>query len=232
MMKDPAMKEMMHAQQRTMVNMMYRDLFQEWGLTAEQQEQFTGLLLDDQMRAVDLFTGEDRPASGTSEQLTEIKKENEERIKALLGDEKFSQYQEYSRGMGDRMQLRQFKEQLAGGDAALQDEQVKQLFQVMKEERVNTPPLFAESGSPSLKDLQAFRSQEIMDKQFEAQEEFNQRVLARAEQILGPEQLKQFVEFQKAQLQMQKFGMKMATEMFGGEAPVPPQAPRPVEPVK
>ena len=49
----------------------------------------------------------------------------------------------------------------------------------------------------------------------QAQEEINRRVLERAAQVLTPEQLKSYGEFQFQQLEMQKFGMKMAQQMFG-----------------
>jgi hypothetical protein len=42
-------------------------------------------------------------------------------------------------------------------------------------------------------------------------------VRERAIEVLAPEQLKAFADFQEQQLNMQKFGMKMAREILGGK---------------
>jgi hypothetical protein len=60
------------------------------------------------------------------------------------------------------------------------------------------------------------QDQATLDRHFAWQEEHSKRVLERAAGVLTPEQLKEFAEFQKSQMEMQKLGLKMAKEMFGG----------------
>ena len=55
-----------------------------------------------------------------------------------------------------------------------------------------------------------------MEEYFSQQELVNQRVLERAGQLLTPEQLRELEPMLKNQLQMQRAGMKMARQMFGG----------------
>ena len=52
MMKDPAMKEMIRQQSKTMMNKMYGELFKEIRLPADQKDKFLSLLLDNQMEMV------------------------------------------------------------------------------------------------------------------------------------------------------------------------------------
>jgi hypothetical protein len=65
--------------------------------------------------------------------------------------------------------------------------------------------------------VKALMTAENLDKQIQWMDDYNRRVLDRAEQILTAEQLKQYREFQEQQSAMQKFGFKMAREMFGAD---------------
>ena len=68
---------------------------------------------------------------------------------------------------------------------------------------------------------------ENLDEQMQWMADYNRRVLDRAGQILSPEQLKQYREFQEQQATMQKFGMNMARQMFGAEKAGSPPEPGP-----
>ena len=63
-------------------------------------------------------------------------------------------------------------------------------------------------------DYAAVFSEENVNKFAQEKERLDQEVLTRAQQILTPEQLTAFQDFQKAQRQMQIAGMKMAAQMF------------------
>jgi spore maturation protein SpmA len=53
-------------------------------------------------------------------------------------------------------------------------------------------------------------------------DDYNQRRLDRAEQILRPEQWKLYREFQEQQATMQKFALNMARQMLGGDKTASP----------
>ena len=87
----------------------------------------------------------------------------------------------------------------------------------VQEERDKSPPQFG-SGPEDVKDINKVFDGDAMDKHLEWQGQINHRVRERAANVLSPEQLKAFADFQEQQLSMQKFGIKMAREMFGGKA--------------
>src|SRR5262245_8250132 len=102
MMKDPSMREMMRGQQKAAINMMYSGFFKEMNLSPEEKEKFTGILADAQLKNIEhtrgMF-GEQQEAAGADTQklLTDAKKQTDADIKALLGDERFAQYEDYRR---------------------------------------------------------------------------------------------------------------------------------------
>ena len=231
MLKDPAMREMLRGQQKATINMMYSGLFKELNLSSEEKEKVTGILVDSQMKNVENAQGifgekKEGAAEDTSKLFVEAKKQTDAELTALLGDERFAQYEDYQKNIGERMQLDQLKTKMAAEHLPLQDDQMAQLLQVMKEEKAAVPPVMPTDNTQVPK--KELFTAENFDKQIEWMAEYNRRVLDRAGQILSPEQLKQYQEFQEQQATMQKLGMKMARQMFGGDKSGSP--PEPVAP--
>ena len=246
MMKDPAMREVMREQQKAMINLMYGGLFKDLNLAPEERDKLKGILTDAQMKNVEaaqaLFSpgpeGGEGAAKDAGQQIAEAKKQTDAEIKALLGDERFAQYEEYQKNMGERMQMDQLKTQLAG-DNPLRDDQTAQLLQAMKEEKIKLPPVIP--SDQTLVPTKEMFAGDNLDKQLKWMEDYNRRVLERAGQILTPEQLKQYQSFQDQQLAMQRLGLQMAKQMFGGDnagnsllqsPPPPPLAPPVLAPVQ
>ena len=221
MMSDPAMKEMLRSQQKTMMKTMYGSLFKELNLPAEQQKKLTDLLLDGQMSSVenmgDLFKSDGDARTNAINAVAEKQKAAQAQIKALLGDEKYAQYEDYQKTLSDRTVLNQFQQQSAGTETALRDEQMQRLIALIKEERTRIPPIIDDDPARTAENLQKVFNNELVDKQMQWQEDLNKRVLARAGGLLTPEQLKEYAEFQESQYNMMKLGMKMAREMFKGK---------------
>ncbi|MEP6662365.1 MAG: hypothetical protein ABJC04_01760 [Verrucomicrobiota bacterium] len=213
MLENPEMKKMMRTQQKTMIDMMYGQLFKEMKLTPEQSEKLHDLLLDQQM--VNMEKGMAIMRDGADkEEITktfaEDKKSFENDVKDLLGDENFSQYQDYTKSLPDRMALTQLKSQF--GDNPLTESQSTQLLALMKEER-QRPLAGGEAINPEKLDMMA--SDEAMEKYLHQQEEINQRVLERSTQLLSPEQMGIMSTSLSNNLAMQRMGMSMAKTMFG-----------------
>lgn len=221
MMKDPSMREMMREQQKAAINMMYAGLFKELNLTPEETEQFKALLTEVQMRNIEnaqgLFGTGDKAAStaDTAKQVAEARKQTDADIRALLGDERFAIYEDYQKNMGERMQLDQFRNQLATESAPMGDSQAMQLMQIMKEEKAAVPPIIP-TDQAQLPRKEMFTT-ENFERQLQWMEDYNRRVLARAQTVLTPEQFRQYQSFQDQQASMQKLGLNMARQMFGGE---------------
>ena len=221
MMSDPAMKEMMRSQQKTMIDTMYGTLFKEMNLTPEERQKFSELLLDQQAKTMEAGMGifEEGGLTNVTQSVQARQKESEEQLKALLGEERFTQYQEYQKTVGDRMQLDQLRRQMDTAGAPVQDEQLQQLLALTKEERERVPAPFPQDPQGAAANMEKMLSGEHMEKQMAWQEEINRRVLERATTVLTPDQLKAYEQFQTQQINMQKLGLKMMRGMFGGQKP-------------
>jgi hypothetical protein len=237
MLENPEMKKMIAQQQRAVMDTMYGPLFKELGLTKEQTERFKELLLAQQMKGVEqagaLFGGnaEGKDKAEMAKSLTETTKQSEEEIKAFLGEDGYTKYKDYRETLGERMQLNQFNQQLAGGDHPLSSDQQTQLLSIMNEERKALTTDFANlgwaGGQPS--NPQDILAEDKLNQVLDLQQGLGQRVYERARFVLQPEQLNAFGAFQTNQLSMQRFGIKMLQSMQGGEnastgdaaAPVP-----------
>jgi hypothetical protein len=218
LMKDPAMREIMASQQKTMVNMMYSGLFKDLNLTPEEKEKFTQLLTDSQMKTIEAaqgMFGNSADTDATGKAVADAKKQADSEIKALLGDDRFAQYQDYQKTMTERMQLDSLQKQLASENMPLATEQSAQLMQILKEEKTAVPPVIpTDNSSVPNKELM---TAENIDKQLAWMNDYNRRVSERAKGVLTPEQYKQYVTFQEQQASMQKLGLNMARQMFGGK---------------
>ncbi len=227
MMQDPEMKKMLRGQQRTMVDMMYAGLFKQMRLSPDEQKSLTDLLLDAQMSQVEkagnmLGGGEAGVDAAQARQAMEDeKKASESRIKELLGDDRFAEYQEYQKTIGERMQVNQLQSKMESAHLPLQEPQVAQLMQFMQEEKTRVPPVLPTGQSANPADLKALMTPENLDKQLQWFDDYNQRVLGRAAEILTPDQMKVYRDFQEQQTSMQKLGLKMAKDMFGSGDPAP-----------
>ena len=221
MMKDPAMREMMRGQQKAMMGMMYSGLYKDLNLPKEQQEKLSELLLDGQMKNIEAAQGLMDPESATNnpaaatKAIADQKKEADEKIRALLGDENYATYEDYQKNVGERMQMNQLRGQLEEAKIPMQGEQEQQMLAILKEEKSRVPPVIPQDAGQNLADVKNLLAGDSIDKQLAWLEDYNKRVLERAGQVLTPEQLKRFTEFQDQQASMQKLGLKMAKEMFG-----------------
>lgn len=218
MMKDPAMREMVRGQQKAAINMMYSGLLKELNLSPEEREKLTGILTEAQMKNVEAAQGlfgqqQEGAGEDIQKQFLDSRKQTDAELKALLGDDRFAQYEDYQKNLGERMQLNQLSTHLEAQNLPLQAQQTAQLLEAMKEEKAAVPPVIP-SDATQVPKKELFTA-ENLGKQLQWMDDYNRRVLERAGQILSPEQLKQYREFQEQQASMQKFGLKMARDMFG-----------------
>ena len=217
MFEDPAMQEVMRAQQRMMLDTMYGPLFQDLDLTEEETKAFKELLLESQMAGVKLgasaMSGDKAEHEAATEQLALEKESNEEMIRAFLGESGFAVYQDYQKTMGDRVLLNQFKSQLDGSRNSLGEDQFTQLVQIALDERRNSLPGIGDPSGDPRKAMEMLQSPEMQDLQLTRMEQTNLRVLERAQAFLSPEQVASLEEFQENQLKMMRLGMEMGRRM-------------------
>lgn len=237
MMENPEMKKMIREQQKAALKMIYGDLYKDLNMTEDEKAKFTEALLDNQMKNMERGTklfqqdpeGTDKEAIG--KQFADEKKIADEAMKALLGDERFAQYEDYNKNLGNKMALNQLKTQMADSQNPLNDDQAKRLMQVMKEESAAVSAkegLGADGQAKAMQDWKSLTSDDEMNKLFARQEEINQRILDKAPAFLGQEQLAALAAFQTNQISLQKMSLQMARQMMGGKskdsAPAAPAA--------
>lgn len=217
MMKDPEMRKVMAQQQQMALNMMYAPMYKKLGLTEEETEELKKLLLEQQMSHIEQSTAlMDQGITNKTaiaEKLATEKAARDEQIKALLGEDRFTEYEDYTQTMGERMMLNQ--------QMNLPEEKMEQLLSIMAEEK-RAIQAFPQAPPDPAQNLDRMMQEGFLEQHLTAQEGVNAHVYERARAILTPEQLETFEAFQKNQLNMQRMGIEMARRMMKpGENPGP-----------
>ncbi len=222
MMRNPGMKDMIRAQQKGQMDLMYGSLFKCLQLPDAELEAFKGMLLDKQMALVDSSmdmmnssaTPEEKKAA--ADRMKETTAAYDAQLKALLGDENYAVYQSFEATQAERMQVSLFKGSLAAGDQ-MTDEQEDSLVRAMHDARTgfqSSAPGFGDSQSADPAQFTPDRIAKFLEESARLQEQY----VAKAAAILTPTQLELFKANQKQQQAMQEMGMKMAAKMFGQPA--------------
>jgi hypothetical protein len=224
MMQDPASREFLRTQQRTMMDQLYTPLIKRLGLNPEEANQFKEMQTDHMMNMAGktfAMFGSDGSSKSTeaANSVSADQKNFDQQVKAFLGEDRHGQYQQYQETLPQRMQLNAYKLQ-AGGDYTLTEPQGEALLTIMKEEQKSAATASGLPTGEMDKDpskLKAMFAEGKMDQLMQMQETVNQRVYERAQSLLGADQLESFGRFQTNQLQMMRASMGMMKSMFGGE---------------
>jgi hypothetical protein len=227
MMQDPETKKMLREQQRTTIDQLYSPLVKQLAMTPEESDKLKDLLADQTMQGSALLFGnqgsskaKDLVASATASQL-----DLDNKVKELLGDDRYAQFKDYQLTVGERMQLNQFKQMTT--ENPVTDQQAERLLAIIGEEKKNlTGPngeALAGFSSNSKASLSAMMSDDSMEKLLQAQTEVNDRVYQRANEVLSPDQLAAFGKFQTNQTALMRVGVTMARKMFGSDASGSPE---------
>lgn len=222
MMKNPGMKEMVRAQQKGQMDLMYGSLFKCLQLSDADLETLKGVLLDKQMSMVDASmdmmnktaTPEERKAA--ENRMKELTADYDAQIRALLGDDNYPVYQAFEATQAERMQVTMFKGALSGADQ-MTEAQEDSLVRVMHDERNNFKSSVPGFGGTQPADPGQFTPERIA-KLLEESAKLQAQYVARAAEILTPSQLEVFEANLKQQQAMQEMGLRMAAKMFGQPA--------------
>jgi hypothetical protein len=216
MMQDPEARQVIRDQQRMMMDQLYAPLFKQIGLMPEEAEKLKDFLVDRQLngaeQASSLFVGSATNRAETLKALNAAQQEADEQVRQFLGESRYDLYKDYQQTLGERAQLNQLKQQMAGGENPLTDQQLEQLLVLMKEEKENVA---AATGQPlpgtghDEANLQAMFSGDQMENLVQAFGTVHQRTYQRASGMLSPDQLMVFGRFQTNQLQAMRMGMKL-----------------------
>lgn len=230
LLKDPAMKDMIKAQQKAVLGPMleknYAALFKQLNLTPEQTAYVKDLLQKKMMAASETgmsmldgsLTADERKAA--AQQVKSEMDAYDAQIKQYLGDDSFQTFQSYEKSIPDRMSVSQFQDQLAGSSTPLSDAQQQQLIQAMYDARSSFKWTTDYSNQNNVNaDYAAMFSEDHLNQYAQEKAQFDQQFLQQAQQILNPDQLSAFQTFMTNQSNMQIMGMKMAAKMFAPGGP-------------
>jgi outer membrane murein-binding lipoprotein Lpp len=225
MFKDPAMRDMIKKQQKSMFGPMidknYGKLMTDLQLSAEQAASFKDLLLNKQLAAADIgmsmFSddGDGTNRAAMAQQVKAASDAADAQIKDLLGDDNYAQFQAYEKTMSERMVVNGLKDQLGTGADALTDEQEQQLITEMTQTKDNfkfTTDLSDKSKMTG--DFASFFTEDKMNTYFSELDQLNQQYQTGAQGILSADQLSALGKYLNGQETMQKAGMQMAVKMF------------------
>jgi hypothetical protein len=207
MFKDPQMRKLIASQQSAALRTLYSQFLKDANLAPDETDKFFQLLQDRQMALMDssataMSGGKIDPAAAAAATSTA-----DDALKALLGPDRYGEYQDYEKTLGTRVQLQQLGQQLAGDGMPLQQNQNTALMQIMSEETSATPKFGNGAQLGSL-------TQDQIDQYTQQLTDANKRVYNRAMSVLTPAQLTAFQDYQNRMVTTQIAGIKMAKQMM------------------
>jgi len=217
MLKEPAMKDALRAQQKALLSNTHGSLLNYLQLPPEKLEAFKELQVERNMALMDASLGAFGGGASADEQagaalrIKELNDDYNSKIRTLLGEEDYAVYEEFEKTQPERMQVDAFKQTL-GSDNQLTEEQEHELIVAMHEERTSASPSssIGQDGNFDPSQLTA----EFMTEQMSELGRLEQRYSERAKGILSEPQFQKFEETLQRQRAMQEVGMKMAVEIF------------------
>lgn len=215
-------KKMMKSQMAMVTKMQYGDLARVLKLSPQDAEQVMAMLSDrqaamagDPWKIMQDGKMDEAKIKELGEKSAAARKEYDEKLKAILGEEKFKELQDYDKTIGDRMMMVQYDQSFNAAGVPLQQPQKDGLLQIMSEQRSKSPPsVFDPTGMDTGRNLRAMEDDNAIDQWLKQEEDYQRRVLAEAPKALNPDQVVALQQALQQSLEMQKFGMKMGREMF------------------
>jgi len=206
--------------QKMAMNMVYKDFAKRANLPKELTDKLDDLHADNIMENIEHITTVLRDAKSPEERNRIFAEQDaalQAKVEALLGPENFARYQEYTRDLLSHLTAEQFKGMLTG-DKAKKDEQAKQLFQLMQEER---QAALASAGlDPNFQTVPNLNFRNMADekegeKNLKLVDDIYERVTARASSFLTTEEIGKFTEFRTNAINLNRMSLVMNRKMMG-----------------
>lgn len=215
-MNDPEHRKIARENRLQKVEQQYAQLIEQLHLSADDAQKLKDLIADNQTKLDDkmlplIFTGGNSTnnLAAMAQIASAEQTQGDQRVKELVGDAAFAQYQEYQKSLSDRDALHQFE--IENPNNALAPETREQLIAIMRHEEQQTS---AASGLPvqalsdiditdwpavqkALESYPNISESQLGDLVAQAQKELDQRIYERAKTILNTEQLSAFGAFQR-----------------------------------
>lgn len=223
MMESEEGRNAMAAQQEMAINMMYADLFKAFDLEGPELRQFKDLLVERQMKSMQMglkfATGgkiSEEERKEISDDIAQTNESIDAKIKEFLNDdEDYDYYERYNETQSERQELSQFKASLERTGSALEQDQEEELISLMYEARQNNELLGEmDFQNPANFDWENL-NQERVDGYLQALGTMQEGIVEQAGSILDATQLKAFQANQGQTRAMAEMGLNMAVQMSG-----------------
>ena len=226
MMSDPKMRDMMKAQARMGIDMVYRDLFDLLNLSEPKRSEFEKLMREKATAGMDLgfeFMGTNKSKDAIKDASATIKAKMDDlngQIKELIGAEDFSKVVRYESSTAERMQLKTLNDMLVSKNLPLDEGTESKLMDAMYEERQKFA-FASDFIDQQNADMSRFTPENLA--RFGTDyEQLSHRIVTRAQGILSGPQLEVFRQSQEQMASMTKMHLEMAGKMFSSGQPAAP----------
>lgn len=202
---DPATRKIMREQQKMGMKMIFGDLVKNLKLEPEATEQFNDLLADHVMDSIDLITLALHDKSSRSEIDRMFAAQDavlESKLLAVVGQEGFTQFQDYSKNLIGTLTAQQFAGSLTG-DSEVKAAKKQQFLTALQEETqvaLNAAGLPANFQTVPMLNFRNIASEQQAEMSLKLLDGIYERVAGRADSFLDATELGKFQEFRaKAQ---------------------------------
>ena len=216
---DPAMRKAIRDQQKAGLGMIYKEFGKRASLSTELGEKLADLLADDVMDNIERITEVLRDGRKPAEMEPIFAAQEaalQEKVKDLLGPEGYTQYKDYTKNLASYLTAEQFKGMMTG-EKEDKDGKAKQLYQLMQAE---TQQMLSSAGLspdyqtvPSL-NFRNFASEVEAEKNLKLLDGIYERVAARSNDILSPEEIVKFGEFRTAALNANRMALALNRKLM------------------
>jgi hypothetical protein len=188
LLKDPRYVDAMREQRRLTYRLRRDNAMRLFGYSAETADAIIDLDIDQELQW--MTSSADGSSGITREVLDAAQRDHDAKLLALLGQDRFDQWQTYMETRGTRMQVDRFRAQLNGIDM-LRDDQVEPLITALAAEQKQMREEIQEVGESLGRDgSNADSSRQFRARQLEITAAAHKRMVASAASILSSTQVK------------------------------------------
>jgi hypothetical protein len=211
-MKSPIARDLMRSHQREWIRRSSDDLFTLLDLSPGQTEALIALMADAQSPGFELgASGRIDPVTfeNVRNKVEDQRRQTDQAIRELLGEEKYRTYQDYRNTEMERTQVSELRRLFETTATPLRGEQSAQLLAALIEERTTAPPWTRDQAAPTEDETQRYQ---------QWSEEYQLRVQERIASLLSPEQLERYNAFRRMQEAMRTDAISGGVAIQGGIA--------------
>jgi hypothetical protein len=225
--RDPQMWAAMKKQQdkaieRNARQIVSSNLIQQLNLTPEQAEALRELVKKKHAGDAEMFMGlmsgqlSDAELAQLGHSVRDRRNAADAEIRAFLGDRNYEAYAWQEDSMAERERLNEFRSKFTEAGVPLTSEQEDALLRAMYEERAATHFThdFHNPHNFDMDHLPEIFSEPSLDQFITEMEGMNNRIIARAQTMLGPEQGVEFAQALRDQFEKSRMTVKMTATLF------------------